>query len=563
MKNKGKYLLVILTIVAVLLCGILVYSGLGGESQVEKLNITPAESLNNGWSVIQGKSQFEIPELPARVRLTNGQVHLQRSLPQEIDAGSCLAFENNYCSVEVYVDGQAIYSFVKEQGMPFGNMYGTSLCIVDMKPSYGGKTLTIDYNYPYNNNATIFLSSVSVGERNEITASLLRSNLGLIAFLLLMSVMSLSYFGIFIYHVIQRNQGKNTLYFHMGAFLFLSALWVFTDSLLVQCFTSQTLVYGCVVSFLAFMFMGMPFLAIAKQFCPRGKKVFTAIQVIILVYNMVTIFLLLGNIAAFPETLIPVHVVFILAILALEYFSLKDVRHGKNPYAIHLFAGNTILLLILAVSLVGFYFGSSGDVSRFYRYGLLVMSGALLAIVAKKIRISEELNNRMNVYREIAYLDIMTGLKNRNAFISEVESLEKNLGNHHSVTVISLDINNLKLINDKFGHVRGDEVISGVASIIPKVFVGEKMIYRMGGDEFAVIICDQQVDISKLQAAVDEECSRLKNKIGLDVSIAIGSAQTEIAGDNQLSIIKLLDISDLAMYKNKAVIKDRTDEFTL
>lgn len=563
MKNMGKYLPVTLTIVAVILCGILIYSGIGGEPQAEKLNIAPAESFNDGWYVIQGDSKAPVPDLPVRVGLTNGSVELQHQLPQEIAPGSCIAFENNYCAVEVYVDGESIYSFGDEEGTAFGDMYGSSLCIVDLEPSYGGKTVTIDYNYPYSENRAIFLGGVAIGERHEIIASLLKDNVGVFAFVLLMSMMSLGYFGVFIYHIIHRNLEKNTLYFHMGAFLFLSALWVFTDSLLLQYFTSQTLVYGCVVSFLAFMFIGLPFLAIGKQFCPNGKKVFTIIQLAILIYNMVTIVLLMADIAAFPQTLIPVHVLFALALITLEYFSLKDLRQGKNPYAIHLFVGNTILLLVLSISLVGFYLGTSGDVSRYYRYGLFIMSLALLSIVAKKIRISEELNNRMNVYREIAYLDAMTGLKNRNAFISEVESLEKNLAAHNRITVISLDINDLKLINDKLGHIRGDQIISSAARIIPKVFAGEKMIYRMGGDEFTVIICDQKVNIPKVRAGIDEECRSLKAKTGVDVSMAIGWAEAEITDDNQPSIMELLDTSDLAMYKNKVVSKDGIVDYTI
>ena len=85
---------------------------------------------------------------------------------------------------------------------------------------------------------------------------------------------------------------------------------------------------------------------------------------------------------------------------------------------------------------------------------------------------------------KMSYTDKLTGLGNRNHYMHTLEQLEKtpppNLG------VVFIDLNGLKLINDKHGHVAGDEYIKNLADVFRKYF-REEDIYRIGGDEFVLL----------------------------------------------------------------------------
>lgn len=88
---------------------------------------------------------------------------------------------------------------------------------------------------------------------------------------------------------------------------------------------------------------------------------------------------------------------------------------------------------------------------------------------------------------ELAYTDSMTEVQNRNAYEEKLKKLRKPSSNISRITVIVIDINGMKEINDSYGHFSGDDAIKTVAKA-PKDTIGTKAdIYRIGGDEFVCI----------------------------------------------------------------------------
>jgi len=144
--------------------------------------------------------------------------------------------------------------------------------------------------------------------------------------------------------------------------------------------------------------------------------------------------------------------------------------------------------------------------------------------------------------------DFLTNLKNRRFCNDYLETLgdEKLSPN---LTIVSFDLNNLKTINDVFGHAEGDKAIISSAKILNKVFSPKTdKIYRMGGDEFLVFFDDDENVIHNLINEVNKECSKVKIKIEtLSLSIGYVKAREYVTAD----ISKLMKISENNMYKNK------------
>jgi diguanylate cyclase (GGDEF)-like protein/PAS domain S-box-containing protein len=153
--------------------------------------------------------------------------------------------------------------------------------------------------------------------------------------------------------------------------------------------------------------------------------------------------------------------------------------------------------------------------------------------------------------------DQLTGLYNRTFFQEEIKRL--NVERQLPISLIIADINNLKLVNDIFGHDKGDELIKKVAEIFKDVCREEDVITRWGGDEFIILLPQSGIEIAK------EVCARIKNKmhetneISLPVSVALGYSVKENLEDDFYEIIK---IADDRMYKNKFFFsRDYSDRF--
>ena len=144
----------------------------------------------------------------------------------------------------------------------------------------------------------------------------------------------------------------------------------------------------------------------------------------------------------------------------------------------------------------------------------------------------------------LAYNDMLTGVKNRNAFMKDQEALAVN----NSVCYIMMDINGLKLVNDTLGHHYGDDLIRRAALLIQKAFSELGVCYRVGGDEF-VVIC-QNADEAAVKHAIAQMDTQIKaeNAAGSKISIACGYA---FGGSGIDNVTALFAAADENMYRDK------------
>ena len=109
----------------------------------------------------------------------------------------------------------------------------------------------------------------------------------------------------------------------------------------------------------------------------------------------------------------------------------------------------------------------------------------------------------------LAYRDSLTGIKNTTAYTEAIKKInqEINCGNPQFGVVV-VDINNLKRTNDRFGHYVGDELIVHSAKILRETFK-TSTVYRIGGDEFAVILTGKDYDnYTTALERIDKACAK-------------------------------------------------------
>ena len=178
-------------------------------------------------------------------------------------------------------------------------------------------------------------------------------------------------------------------------------------------------------------------------------------------------------------------------------------------------------------------------------------NGHLEQSLAELARLRDEL-------RYQAYHDPLTGLANRVLFS---EAVEERLGRGESPTVLFLDLDDFKMVNDSHGHATGDRLLTTVADRLADVVSDADLAARLGGDEFAVLLSESSdrdrathvgrriVDALQIPFSIRGQ----DLAIGASVGIAFGRAGDR-AGD-------LLRDADVAMYAAKAAGKRQVAVF--
>ena len=156
--------------------------------------------------------------------------------------------------------------------------------------------------------------------------------------------------------------------------------------------------------------------------------------------------------------------------------------------------------------------------------------------------------------QEMYEKDALTGLYNRLAYtnmLSEIFSKPDTVGK--KITIIVLDLNGLKQINDNLGHLSGDKAITAVADALKNSCPEDALCVRAGGDEMMALVFND-CDVDKIQADIDIFLQEKGKELGFAVSASIGSYSTVY--EESMDINKLIAIADERMYTMKRKTKE-------
>ncbi|MHC1781286.1 MAG: diguanylate cyclase [Anaerolineaceae bacterium] len=175
----------------------------------------------------------------------------------------------------------------------------------------------------------------------------------------------------------------------------------------------------------------------------------------------------------------------------------------------------------------------------------------LLGIYSASRFLKQSVSLQQKAEEELVHMSIhdsLTGLHNRRYFEDYFRRLEEI--KNKPVTLLSCDLDNLKLVNDTLGHAAGDQLLKGAAEVLKASFRSEDIIARIGGDEFVVILLVSDTDqIDKAIARVREQEQAWNHQHPeMKLSISIGAASTSM----QMSLSDALKLADNRMYADKA-----------
>ena len=153
---------------------------------------------------------------------------------------------------------------------------------------------------------------------------------------------------------------------------------------------------------------------------------------------------------------------------------------------------------------------------------------------------------KMDEIEYLSYHDYLTGLYNRRYMEDSIKRLDtqRNL----PFTIMSIDVNGLKLTNDAFGHKMGDRLLKSVADMLKRVCRDDDIIGRMGGDEFMILLPKtDKIHAEKIKKRIEDTARGIKLE-SVVVSLAVGFSTKESPDTDIRSVMKM---ADNKMYKDK------------
>ena len=174
--------------------------------------------------------------------------------------------------------------------------------------------------------------------------------------------------------------------------------------------------------------------------------------------------------------------------------------------------------------------------------------------VSDRIRMEEEL-------KKLAAIDPLTGADNRRSFLQRLhDEISRSRRYETPLSLIMLDIDHFKNINDSFGHIAGDDALKGLAATCREALRSTDILGRLGGEEFAVVLPHTGAD------AAFDTADRLRVRLGQSifntesgpVNFTVSAGVTELRPDEE-SIEKLIMRADQALYRAKNNGRNRVE----
>ena len=344
-----------------------------------------------------------------------------------------------------------------------------------------------------------------------------------------------------------------------------------------------------------YLTMSLGFIAFNSYFYNLYKRYYKLwiFRVFIILSGVFSILIVLTPVFVFTSILIPIQILMISGILysyLLFYLSRKEMKEANS---ILLFGFTIIQLMVILDILIAdnvihfnlFQFNTSVGVLIFIFCNAIILMRLAVKTTANLEQLTQGLEKSVKmrtrkleqVNRELfdrSITDKLTGINNRHEYTRVIKyenARFKRTGNHYAS--LYLDLDNFKYINDNFGHAAGDKVLVMFTSILKKCSRDSDYLFRMGGDEFYLLMTEisSSQDALKLAERVHSELEKAEYFInelkdytkkliqfpkGKEFSVTIGISSTDIKNTDSLE--DLLIQSDLALIEAKASGKNKT-----
>lgn len=473
-----------------------------------------------------------------------------------VEEAGALRLHIKHAAVKIYIDDALIYEYGYDR-MAENKTVGSGFQFIDFPKAYEGKNICIEWCVA-ENEAFTKLDPIRIYEWANAYKALLTENRFPMFFGNFLVI-----FGICLMIITMFALLFSRKYIRMYCIAFFS----FCMGLWTLCYYNVILVFSIplysisLLEYITLYLAPLPILIYLGENVKQLKYEFLKIIYWILfsvqvVFDVVIVLLHLMDIVhlasalKYMQLIIMCHLLYFTVVL---FLSLKSSKITNRLYLIGVvIAGGCTAYDLLSYHQTRFSNGTFSPIKGVSCIGVMVL--IFILILVFYVELTEKLmkETERNSLLRSAYTDELTQLHNRR-YCSEY--IEKISGEKcFDYTVVSFDLNNLKTINDTYGHTEGDVLIKSAADVIAETFEHSGIVGRMGGDEFiAILTTANREDVEGLMKKFADNIKRKNQTHDLNLSISYGYAlSSELEEKN---ILKLYQMADSRMYNRKKEYK--------
>ena len=464
-----------------------------------------------------------------------------------------MVFYSSYHDVWVELDGEVVYGLMGPHQDSLISSSGHAWNYVVFENDDSEKTVLVREIPDYEGIATS-PDEIMFGEVNKIDSFYIYQDMGSLILSIVAILIGLFFLGNCFVNWKNAELDKNIVM--LGTFAILVGAWKLTDTRALSIlFPNMPVLY--VIPFFSLSLAPFAFVGYSRYLFQRKDDFIWRMIEIVSIISSVTILLLqvLGR-AEFRQSLFLTHITIGFAVV---FFIYEIILEAKN-FGIHKELKVNLFFILLCLAGVVFdlvaYYVTDGNshrmVSGILCFVIYVSAMGWLSVSKAKCLMID--GARAKEFERLAYRDPLTDIQNRMAFNQFVQQHNFVLDR---LAVAMFDLNDLKKCNDSLGHEMGDMYIKTVASILDEKFRGIGNTYRMGGDEFCVLVpnaTEEKMD-ELLEKVEDELVIRNEEYPEIAMEIASGYAIYEPKYDASLADVSRR--ADALMYAKKFKLKHK------
>lgn len=452
-----------------------------------------------------------------------------------------LMFYVVHSNVRVYIDKKLVYSNEAKSNAKLSSSPGCFWTKIAFEPDDTGKTVLIQIEPVYKNMIHRVINFYEGKQYSVFLLTLQRELLPMVLGFTLM-ILGIIYFVVSVYYKAENRNATNFVY--LGLLALLVGIWKVFDTRFMAWFIEGNERYIAILSNISVIFIPIAFqLHIISNYEKDDKfKRFmigsaTADMIIALCAYALDI-LKIFDIRQFTDYYLYYMAVLIFILLVFQIFRLS--REKKNFDNVFIVASVIILLICSLVDIVFFFNKNRVSSPNFIMIGTLIYVSVYALITLKDMH---------DTYSR----DRATGLYNRNKCNEIIR-----YANDIKSTVIMFDVNNLKYINDTFGHEAGDTVLKAFADVMRSCIPAGNFLGRSGGDEFLAIIHNN--DENRIKAIIDDinyQINEYNKHSGNEYKLSVASGYALSDETDSKTYREMNRLADKRMYENKRNMKER------
>lgn len=489
-------------------------------------------------------------------RLLEGNLHEEQSaqtrilsitLPEDFNEKQSILFKTTHTTVDVSVGRENVYVCGTENNPPFMKSPGALWHIVDLPEHSAGKTLSIYissvYEDYYGNDPLI-----RYGSNEGCSLYLLMTSFPIVLINSIVLFVGIVCLILHNFGWLRKNGVAKNSFLFVGLFALTIAAWSLCQSGFLQFLIPDgPTLY--LIDFLSFYLFPATFnLFVASIFKGRGESVFCWLSGAYLLTMTVSALLQVLGVADMFELLRIGHFIMLINVFCVFFFTHEETHKEHNAMAKKFRLPLYVVIAFAACELVLYYVRDFRQTSVFIPMGTIVFIFMLASQLISQYYQNLLEEEKVAYFKKLANTDMLTEVFNRNAYEDRLRSLEKQELELRTTCVVLFDINNMKMINDHYGHERGDIALKTCCRCILNAFGSDGACYRIGGDEF-VYLCNSSDTLAHCAARFGEIVRQEARQLDFPFRVAIGYASYDPEKDHSLR--DLISRSDEMMYRNK------------